>query len=77
MSDNETLVSSFRQTSPYINAYRKKTFVVMFPGAAIGGANFGNMVQDIALLHSLGIRLVLVHGAREQIDERYAPGLTF
>ena len=70
MSDNEILVSSFRQTSPYINAYRKKTFVIMFPGAAISNPNFGNMIQDIALLQSLGIRLVLVHGAREQIDKR-------
>ena len=74
MSDNQTLVSSFRQTSPYINVYRKKTFVIMFPGAAISNPNFGNMIQGIALLQSLGIRLILVHGAREQIDERLRAG---
>lgn len=70
VNDSKKLVASFRQTSPYINAYRNKTFVIMFPGAAISSPNFGNMIQDIALLHSLGIRLILVHGAREQIDYR-------
>ncbi|MAK89668.1 MAG: amino-acid N-acetyltransferase [Oceanospirillaceae bacterium] len=58
----------FRQSSPYINAHRDKTFVIMFEGDAIDDENFTNVVQDIALLSSLGVRLVLVHGARPQID---------
>jgi len=58
----------FRQSSPYINAHRDKTFVIMFEGDAIEHDNFTNVVQDIALLNSLGVHLVLVHGARPQID---------
>lgn len=61
-------VQWFRQSSPYINAHRDKTFVIMFEGDAILDANFTHVVQDIALLSSLGVRLVLVHGARPQID---------
>ncbi len=61
-------VQWFRQSSPYINAHRDKTFVIMFEGDAIAHDNFTNVVQDIALLSSLGVRLVLVHGARPQID---------
>lgn len=63
-------VSSFRQTSPYIKAYRGKTFVIMLPGAAITHANFANIVHDIALLNNLGVRIVIVHGARQQIDAK-------
>ncbi|MYM63473.1 amino-acid N-acetyltransferase [Pseudomaricurvus sp. HS19] len=65
-------VKWFRQSSPYINAHRGKTFVLMLPGAAILDANFSNIIHDIALLNSLGVRLVLVHGARPQIDARLA-----
>lgn len=42
----------------------------MFGGEAVEHANFANIIHDIALLNSLGVRLVLVHGARPQIDER-------
>ncbi|WP_221793070.1 amino-acid N-acetyltransferase [Oceanobacter mangrovi] len=66
--DTTAYVQWFRQSSPYINAHRGKTFVVMFEGDAIVHPNFTNVVQDIALLNSLGVRLVLVHGARPQID---------
>ena len=59
----------FRNSAPYINAHRNKTFVLMFGGEAVNHDNFRNIIHDIALLHSLGIRLVLVHGARPQIDE--------
>lgn len=62
-------VQWFRQSSPYINAHRNKTFVIMLEGEAIAHDNFTNVVQDIALLNSLGVHLVLVHGARPQIDE--------
>ncbi len=70
MSDNFDLVKSFRQTAPYINSHRGKTFVIMFPGGAITHENFSNIVQDIALLSTLGVKLVLVHGARQQIDDK-------
>jgi amino-acid N-acetyltransferase len=62
------LVQGFRHSVPYINAHRGKTFVVMLGGEAIEHENFSNIVNDIGLLHSLGIRLVVVYGARPQID---------
>lgn len=66
--DNSHYVKWFRHSSPYINAHRDKTFVLMLEGDAIAHENFSHIVQDIALLNSLGVRLVLVHGARPQID---------
>jgi amino-acid N-acetyltransferase len=65
----EQYVHWFRNSAPYINAHRGKTFVLMFGGEAVNHDNFRNIIHDIALLHSLGIKLVLVHGARPQIDE--------
>ena len=67
MTDN--YVHWFRNSAPYINAHRGKTFVLMFGGEAVNHDNFRNIIHDIALLHSLGIQLILVHGARPQIDE--------
>lgn len=63
-------VNWFRHSSPYINSHRGKTFVLMLGGEAIADPNFDHIIHDIALLNSLGIRLVLVHGARPQIEER-------
>ncbi|TQV77640.1 amino-acid N-acetyltransferase [Exilibacterium tricleocarpae] len=67
---NQAYVDWFRQSSPYINTHRGKTFVLMLPGAALEHRNFDNIVHDITLLTSLGVRLVLVHGTRPQIDAR-------
>lgn len=67
--DNNQYVKWFRHSSPYINAHRGKTFVLMLEGDAIADDNFAHIVQDIALLNSLGVRLVIVHGARPQIDK--------
>ena len=58
----------FRNSAPYINAHSNKTFVLMFGGEAVESDNFQHIIHDIALLHSLGIRLILVHGARPQIS---------
>ncbi|ADO47184.1 amino-acid N-acetyltransferase [[Enterobacter] lignolyticus] len=66
------LVEGFRHSVPYINAHRGKTFVIMLGGEAIEHENFSSIVHDIGLLHSLGIRLVLVYGARPQIDANLA-----
>tara|TARA_B110000196_G_scaffold64972_1_gene54754 strand:+ start:9446 stop:10765 length:1320 start_codon:yes stop_codon:yes gene_type:complete len=67
--DNSQYVKWFRHSSPYINAHRGKTFVLMLEGDAIVDDNFAHIIQDIALLNSLGVRLVIVHGARPQIDQ--------
>jgi amino-acid N-acetyltransferase len=66
------LVHGFRHSVPYINAHRGKTFVVMLGGEAIEHENFSGIINDIGLLHSLGIRLVVVYGARPQIDSNLA-----
>ncbi|MDO9105177.1 MAG: amino-acid N-acetyltransferase [Methylovulum sp.] len=65
-------VNWFRASSPYIHAHRNKTFVISFGGEAVLAADFDHHVHDFALLNSLGIRLVLVHGIRPQIDQRLA-----
>ncbi|EFH9098460.1 amino-acid N-acetyltransferase [Escherichia coli] len=66
------LVEGFRHSVPYINTHRGKTFVIMLGGEAIEHENFPSIVNDIGLLHSLGIRLVVVYGARPQIDANLA-----
>lgn len=63
-------VRSFRDSAPYINAFRGRTFVIVFGGEAVEDPQFAHFVHDIALLNSLGIRLVLVHGARPQVESR-------
>ncbi len=67
--DAAAYVQWFRNSSPYINAHHGRTFVVYVPGEALAGDCFATITHDIALLDSLGIRLVLVHGARKQIGE--------
>jgi len=72
MSDtayDENFVSWFRAVTPYINAFRGKTFVLAFGGKAIASEFIRTLAYDVNLLASLGIRLVLVHGARPQIEE--------
>lgn len=66
------LVNAFRQSTPYVNFHRGGTFVLMIGGEAFAHPNFNNIINDIALLQTLGIRLVLVFGARPQNDEALA-----
>ncbi|WP_134802100.1 amino-acid N-acetyltransferase [Shigella dysenteriae] len=66
------LVEGFRHSVPYINTHRGKTFVIMLGGETIEHENFSSIVNDIGLLHSLGIRLVVVYGARPQINANLA-----
>jgi amino-acid N-acetyltransferase len=68
----DPFVDWFRQCTPYIHAHRGRTFVIAFGGEALDDARFPEIVHDIALLHGLGIRLVMVHGARPQIERRLA-----
>jgi amino-acid N-acetyltransferase len=68
ISQSKDFVADFRQSAPYIHAHRGKTFVLAFSGDAVADEHFPLLVQDIALLNSLGVRLVIVHGARPQIE---------
>jgi len=61
-------VAWFRSVAPYINAFRGRTFVIAFGGEVVADGKFVELTHDFNLLASLGIRLVLVHGARPQIE---------
>ncbi len=63
-------VNWFRYSAPYINAFRGKTFVVAFGGEVVADGKFLELTHDINLLASLGVKIVLVHGARPQIESR-------
>jgi amino-acid N-acetyltransferase len=65
-----SFVDFFRLSAPYIHAHRGRTFVIMFGGEAVIDHDFPHLVHDVALLHALGVRLVLVHGSRPQIEKR-------
>jgi len=65
-------VEFFRGSAPYLHAHRGRTFVLRFGGEAVESPRFSDLIHDVALLHTLGVRLVLVHGARPQIDARLA-----
>jgi amino-acid N-acetyltransferase len=68
--DTSEHVAWFRNSAPYIHAHRGKTVVVLFGGEAVENESFHHLINDIALLGSLGVRLVLVHGARPQIERQ-------
>jgi len=70
INKNNTHVDWFRQSAPYIHAHRGRTFVILFGGEAVEHAGFAHLIHDIALLGSLGVRIVLVHGARPQIEQQ-------
>src|ERR1700693_6517740 len=61
-------VSWFRSVAPYFHAFRGKTFVIAFGGEIFEERRFVELAHDINLLHSAGIRVVLVHGSRPQIE---------
>lgn len=63
-------VSVLRGSAPYVHAHNGSVFVVAFGGEAAERPDFEQLLFDIALLHSLGVKLVLVHGVRPQIEAR-------
>jgi amino-acid N-acetyltransferase len=65
-----TFVPWFRSVAPYIHAYRGETFVVAVAGEMIAAGKLNPFVQDLAILHAMGINIVLVHGFRPQVSEQ-------
>jgi amino-acid N-acetyltransferase len=67
-----TFVPWFRAVAPYIHAYRGKTFVIGAVGEMIAAGKLNSLVQDLAIMQAMGIKLVLVHGFRPQVNEQLA-----
>ena len=67
---NFTFVPWFRSVAPYIHMHRGKTFVVGIAGEAIAAGKLQNIAQDLALIQSMGVKVVLVHGFRPQVNEQ-------
>ena len=65
-----TFVPWFRAVAPHIHAYHGKTFVVAIAGELIAAGRLNPFAQDLAILHAMGIKLVLVHGFRPQVNEQ-------
>jgi amino-acid N-acetyltransferase len=65
-----TFVPWFRSVAPHIHAYHGKTFVIGMAGELIAAGKLNAFVQDLSLLHAMGIKLVLVHGFRPQVNEQ-------
>jgi amino-acid N-acetyltransferase len=65
-----TFVPWFRSVAPYIHAHRGKAFVVAIAGELVAAGRLATFAQDLAILHAMGIKLVLVHGFRPQIEEQ-------
>ena len=69
---NFTFVPWFRSVAPYIHMHRGKTFVVAISGEAIAAGKLPSLVQDLAMIQSMGVKIVLVHGFRPQVNEQLA-----
>ncbi len=72
MENPDQFVGWLRSVAPYIHAFRGKTFVVAFPGELVMTGALPVLAQDLSLLHALGIRIVIVHGSRPQVEEQLA-----
>ena len=74
MTDTAHHIAWFRHTGPYIKAHRGRTFVIYLGNGALESQGLLTLIHDVALLHSLGVKLVLVHATREAIDTALPAG---
>ena len=68
--DPSAVIRALRGAAPYIRLFKGKTFVVKAGGGVFGDpAATRNIIEQIAILHSLGVRVVFVHGGGPQLTE--------
>lgn len=68
--DPAEFVAWLRAVAPYIHAFRGKTFVVACPGELIAAGKLDRLVHDLSMLQAMGMRIVVVHGSRPQVQEQ-------
>ena len=66
----QLFIQLFRDATPYINEFRDKTFVIYFSDTLFSSTQLHSFVKDLTLLHSLGIKLILVHSTRNTINQK-------
>jgi len=69
---HQQFVDWLRAVAPYIHTFRGKTFVIGFGGELVKAGCLDALVNDVALLHAMGMHVVLVHGSRPQVEEQLA-----
>lgn len=77
-AQQDAFVSWFRSVTPYIHMHRGETFVVGICGEAIAEGRLNSIVHDLALIQSMGVKIIIVYGFRPQVNEQleakgYAP----
>jgi len=70
LSTQDRFIDWFQSVAPYIHAFRGRTFVIAFGGEVVADGRFVDLAQDLNLLAALGVKLVLVHGVRPQIEDK-------
>ena len=70
LTSQDRFIDWFQSVAPYIHAFRGKVFVIAFGGDLVADGRFFDLTHDLNLLAALGVQLVLVHGARPQIEAR-------
>lgn len=70
MKDSRQFIDFFRQAAPYIHQHRNKTFVFCIQDDGADRSALTALLHDIAILHSLRVRVVIVFGARYTINQR-------
>ena len=67
-SDPMVTVSALKSAAPYIRLYKGKTFIIKASGGVFGNADATrSLMEQVAILHQVGIRVVIVHGGGEQL----------
>jgi acetylglutamate kinase len=69
-SDQTAMIRALRAAAPYIRLFKGKTFVVKAGGAVFGDQTMTRaLIEQIAILHYLGVKVVMVHGGGPQLTE--------
>ena len=69
INSTKQFVSWLRSVAPYINLFKERVFVIAVPGLMIKENKIQPLIHDLALLHSMGMKIVLVFGIKPQLEE--------